>query len=203
MHAREEFCVFLIISCIFCIQAPQQEAKKKDKWSQSFKVLWHLRPSSSATGAGGEQSVAFSSWCLHCPPSLLPLSSPGCSCICEPGEDHKELLCEGMQLLKSDEIQLKRREQVGQQRHPTVPRISGCRAVPPSSDPSPPHARQRTPSGHPPPPAHAQTNMCKYTPTNMASFGAVRARRQKIQGSPNAALMAAGFSGVPVGFVRT
>lgn len=145
-------------------------------------MLWHLRPSSSATGAGGEQSVAFSSWCLHCPPSLLPLSSPGCSCICEPGEDHKELLCEGMQLLKSDEIQLKRREQVGQQRHPTVPRISGCRAVPPSSNPSPPHpphARQRTPSGHPPP-THthtpgARTNKCvntsAATPANMASFG--------------------------------
>lgn len=185
-------------------------SQKKDKWSQSFKVLWHLRPSSSATGAGGEQSVAFSSWCLHCPPSLLPLSSPGCSCICEPGEDHKELLCEGMQLLKSDEIQLKRREQVGQQRHPTVPRISGCRAVPPSSDPSPPTPPTRTPAhtlGAPPHPrrTHKQTcvNTSTATPTNMASFGVVRARQQKIQGSPNAALMAAGFCGVPVGFVRT
>lgn len=107
--------------------------------------------SSSDTGAGEEQSMAFSSWCLHCPPSLLPLSSPGCSCICAPGEDHKELLCEGMQLLKSDEIQLKRREQVGQQRHPTVPRISGCRAVPPSSTTPPlPSSHQRTPLGAPP-----------------------------------------------------
>lgn len=95
------------------------------------------------------------------PPSLL--SSPGCSCICVPGEDYKELLCEGMQLLKSDEIQLKRREQVGQQRHPTVPRISGCRAVPPSSNTPPTHActHDRTSSGRPPhlTQAHAQTNM--------------------------------------------
>lgn len=138
-----------------------------------LKELRYLFSSSSDTGAGEEQSMAFSSWCLHCPPSLLPLSSPGCSCICAPGEDHKELLCEGMQLLKSDEIQLKRREQVGQQRHPTVPRISGCKAVPPSSNP-PLSSHQRTPPGHPHlTRAHAQTKMCKYKRTlaNMASFG--------------------------------
>lgn len=97
------------------------------------------------------------------PPSLL--SSPGCSCICVPGEDYKELLCEGMQLLKSDEIQLKRREQVGQQRHPTVPRISGCRAVPPSSNTPPPmHARTIAhPQGAPPTsPRHTHKQTCKY-----------------------------------------
>lgn len=135
-----------------------------------MQVLGYMLSSSSDTGASKEQSVAFSSWCLHCPPSLLlPFSSPGCSCICAPGEDYKELLCEGMQLLKSDEIQLKRREQVGQQRHPTVPRISGCRAVPPSSNTTPPaqqsphqctHAQLHILGAPPHPPRHTHKQIC-------------------------------------------
>lgn len=169
--------------------------------------------SSSDTGASEEQSVAFSFWCLHCPPSLLllPLSSPGCSCICAPGEDYKELLCEGMQLLKSDEIQLKRREQVGQQRHPTVPRISGCRAVPPSSD-TPPHPCTHAQShilGAPPTsPRHTHNQTCVNTSTckkkrqrlggGITSAEVRRTRRRSPDGCH-----AAGFSDVPVGFGST
>lgn len=59
-----------------------------------------------------------------------------------------------------------RREQVGQQRHPAVPRISGCRAVPPSPHP-PPHTHAHTSSEHPyPTPAHTQTNIIPCQNTN-------------------------------------
>lgn len=146
---------------------------------------------------------------VHRPSPLLPLplSSPGCSCICAPGEDYKELLCEGMQLLKSDEIQLKRREQVGQQRHPTVPRISGCRAVPPSSN-TPTHARMRDrTSPRPPPQPGTRTNKRVNTSASkkkkqplgdgITSAEVKRTRRRSPDGCH-----AAGFN-VPVGFGRT
>lgn len=61
---------------------------------------------------------------------------------------------------------------MGQQRHPAVPRISGCRAVPPSL-PHPPtphthtHTQAHTSFEHPyPTPAHTQTNIIPCQNTN-------------------------------------
>lgn len=53
-----------------------------------------------------------------------------------------------------------RREQVGQQRHPTVPRISGCRAVPPSPTHTCTHILRA------PLPQHTQTNIIPCQNTN-------------------------------------
>lgn len=62
-----------------------------------------------------------------------------------------------------------RREQVGQQRHPAVPRISGCRAVPPSPTHTCAHTYAHRACLHPYPiPAHTNKHytMSKYKHSN-------------------------------------
>lgn len=67
-----------------------------------------------------------------------------------------------------------RREQVGQQRHPAVPRISGCRAVPPSLPyPPTPHTHTHTgtyilraPLPHPSAHTNKHYTMSKYKHSN-------------------------------------
>lgn len=76
---------------------------------RNFRISRRPAASHKAEQSRPSSSLSLSlSACAETSSLLLPLSSPGRSCICAPWEDYKELLCEGMQLLKFDEIQLKR-----------------------------------------------------------------------------------------------
>lgn len=129
-----------------------------------LKILKDTLSSSSDTGAHKpEQSLPFSSFCLHCP--IFPPPSSLLSWLqlylCALGRLQRVALWgDAAAEIRLDPAE-ERREQVGQQRHPAVPRISGCRAVPPS--PTPTH----TSSEHPyPTQAHTQTNTIPCQNTN-------------------------------------